>query len=72
MCWAMDHAQGWSNGLLSFGDNGPRTGEDNNGLVIVPEELSLIGKALWKVGIQPSRECFMKGNHSFEDKHQGR
>ena len=58
--------------FLSFGVNGPRTREDNNRLVIVLEEPSLLGKVLWKVGTQPSRECFMKGNHSYEDKHQGR
>ena len=68
----MGHARGWSKGLLSFGDSGPRTREDDNRLAIVPEELSLLGKALRKVGIQPSREYYTKGNHSFKDKYQGK
>lgn len=64
--------RGWSKDLLSFGINGPRTREDNNGLAIVPEEPSLIGQALWKVEAQPSRVCSTKGNRSSKDKHQGR
>ena len=65
-------ARRWSKGLLSCGVNGPRTGEDNNGLAVVLDEPSLLGKALWIVETQPSRECCTKGNHSFEDKHQRR
>ena len=76
--WPMGRARGYiearelSKVLLSFEVNGPRTREDNNRLAIVPEEPSFLEKALWKVGTPPSRECFTKGNHSSEDKHEGR
>ena len=63
-------ARGWSQGLLSFGINEPRTKKDNNKLMVGPEEPSFLGKALWKVGTQPPWECCTKGNQSFEKKLQ--
>ena len=43
-------AQGWSKGLISIGVNESRTRKGNNKLVVSPEQLSFLGKALWKVG----------------------
>ena len=43
-------AQGWSKGLISIGVNESRTRKGNNKLVVSPEQLSFLGKVLWKVG----------------------
>ena len=56
MSWAVGHArghidaQGWSQGLLSFGINKPRKRKDNNELMVGLEEPSFLGRVLWKVG----------------------
>ena len=56
--WAMPEdieTRGWSQGLLSFGINEPRTRKDNSKPMVVSKELSFLGKA--------SRESIVEGRN---------
>ena len=52
--------------------NGSRTRTNNNEQMVSPDEPNFLRKALWKVGTWPPREYNARGNHTLEDKHQGK
>ena len=64
--------RGWSNGEMCMEINGSRTRTVNNERMVSLEDPNFLGKILWKVGTQSSREYHAGGNHTFKDKFQGK
>jgi len=67
----MGHARGHI-GTRGWSNNGSRTGTNNNERMVSLEEPNFLKKALWKIGTRSPREYRERGNHTSENKFQGK